>query len=146
MGLGPGSVAAPTPNLPTLRTPTQQATSTTPSSNGANSAAAQTPAIPAPQGSARTRDSVRERTATDQIERSGVVRRCWDQFKLRNPAAARRRITINVAVAESGAVSLRLAEATDGMLQTCIETRAGTQVRSLGPGSAVHTTLNVSLD
>lgn len=28
----------------------------------------------------------------------------------------------------------------------CIETRAGTQVRSLGPGAAVHTSLAVSLD
>ncbi len=146
MGLGPGSVAAPTPNLPALRAPTQSNPAPTPSANANANPAATQSATATPQGSARTRDTVRERTATDQIERSGVVRRCWDQFKLRNPAAPRRRLSINVSVAESGQVSLRLAETTDAMLQTCIETRAGTQVRSLGPGSSVHTTLAVSLD
>lgn len=143
MGLSPGSVSAPTPNLPALRTPTP---SPVPSpSAAANPAATQSAALPQ-QGSARTSNTVRERTATDQIERSGVVRRCWDQFKLRNPAAPRRRLSISVAVAESGQVSLRIPEGTDAMLQSCIETRAGTQVRSLGPGAAVHTSLAVSLD
>ncbi|MFO0651946.1 MAG: hypothetical protein U0326_37345 [Polyangiales bacterium] len=146
MGLGSGPVAAaPTPNLPALRTPTQSTAAQTPGTSPAANPAAQSATTPA-QGSARTRDTVRERTATDQIERSGVVRRCWDQFKLRNPAAPRRRLSISVSVAESGQVSLRIPEGTDAMLQTCIETRAGTQVRSLGPGAAVHTSLAVSLD
>ena len=99
-------------------------------------------AAPAPTA----RDGVREREAVDRVERSGVVRRCWDQFKLRNPAAARRRLAITVSVAATGAVALRIDDHSDPMLTTCIENRSTAQIRTLGPGNTVQTTINVTLD
>lgn len=138
VGLGAGVTPSAPPNLPALRTPSAASGGGDPLPAQRNGAAA----APAPTA----RDGVREREAVDRVERSGVVRRCWDQFKLRNPAAARRRLAITVSVAATGAVALRIDDHSDPMLTTCIENRSTAQIRTLGPGNTVQTTINVTLD
>jgi hypothetical protein len=96
------------------------------------------------QTSARTSSNVpREREAADRLERSGVVRRCWEQFKLRNPAATPRRIEISVRVNEAGAFTLRASGTGDESLSSCIQSRP---VNALGPGAAASTTVHVTLN
>jgi hypothetical protein len=74
-----------------------------------------------------------------------VIRRCWEQFKLRNPAAPRRSLSISFAISDAGAVSLRVPDRSEPNLAACIE-RGSRDVRNLGPGSASTGTTRVDLD
>jgi len=91
------------------------------------------------------RSLVRMREVGNAIERSGVVRRCWEQFKLRNPAATRRSLSIGWSVSEVGAVTLRVSDHSEPTLANCIE-RGSRDVRNLGAGPASSDSTRVDLD
>ena len=142
MGLSPGAAHGPAPTI--VNAPLRQPAATATAQN--NSATAPASTGTGGTGSTRIRDTVREREAVDQVERSGIVRRCWEQFKLRNPAAAARRLNMTVNVAESGQISLRLDDRSEPVLTTCLETRSASQIRALAAGTAVHTSFAVTLN
>ncbi|MFO0602190.1 MAG: GYF domain-containing protein [Polyangiales bacterium] len=133
--LGIHGGAAPPPSTQ-IATPPMRNTAAAPNAPSA-------PQANAPVSAARSLD--REQRAQSAIERSGVIRRCWEQFKLRNPAATRRSLTINFAVSAAGAVTLRVPNTSEPTLSNCIE-RGSRDVRSLGDGSPSSGSTRADLD
>ena len=131
-----GGGAIPNGPIP-VQPPSRPVPSATNAPNG--SAAANAPPVSA------ARSLAREQGASNAIERSGVVRRCWEQFKLRNPAAPRRSLSIGFTVSEAGAVTLRVSDHSEPTLTNCIE-RGSRDVRNLGVGSASSGSTRVDLD
>jgi hypothetical protein len=136
--LGLRGDSLPTPGGPVVTTPLRNATS---ADNGASLQQANSAAPPR----SAARSLVRERETAEALERSGVVRRCWEQFKLRNPAAPRRSISIQFSVSDTGVVTLRVPDNSEPTLSNCIE-RGSRDVRNLGVGAATTGSTRVDLD
>jgi hypothetical protein len=135
LGIRGGSLPSQPAISPTLPQPRIVAAPNAPS----NSAAANTPPPSAARSLARTNE------VGEAIQRSGVVRRCWEQFKLRNPAAPRRSLSIGWSISDTGSVTLRVSDRSEPILANCIE-RGSRDVRNLGAGPAGSDSTRVDLD
>jgi hypothetical protein len=133
MGVGAGGPPPPSNNLPPLRNQLPSLNNVANTQNGSN---------PTP---VRISDTARQRDAERVVESSGVIRQCWSQFKLRNPAATRRSLSIGISVADTGRVTLHVHDHSDPALASCIENRSGS-VRALAAGSVISTATRADLE
>jgi len=132
-GMGGGSGGG-----PVVTTPTTVAARSQGSSTGGSSAS--------PEPSSRPRDTVRQQTVQQALERSGIVRRCWDQLLRRNPATELRTLPMTLHVNAEGTVTrIDVHDTTEQSMVSCIQLNTRS-IRSVGPGSALDVQSSPRLD
>ncbi len=132
-GMGGGGSGGPVVTTPTTVAARSPGSSTSASGNS-------------PEPSSRPRDTVRQQTVQQALERSGIVRRCWDQLLRRNPATELRRLPMTLHVDAEGTVTrIDVHDTTEPSMVSCIQLNTRS-IRSVGPGSALDVQSSPRLD